>query len=79
LQKPGFSVVRRWPQQLKDRATAVRAALAAMDGPADLPTVAAAFKGKRTQKRLGEIEEILDMLVMLGQAVEGEDGRYAAG
>jgi hypothetical protein len=66
-----------WPAALKDRATAVRAALSSLGGPADLPTVAAAFDGKRTPKRLAEVEEILEMLVALGQ-VEGEDGRYAA-
>jgi hypothetical protein len=49
----------------------VRAALSSLGGPADLPTVAAAFDGKRTPKRLAEVEEILEMLVALGQ-VEGE-------
>ncbi len=68
-----------WPSALKDRATAVRAALAAFDGPADLPAVASAFAGKRTQKRLGEVEEILEMLVSLGQVVGVGNGRYAAG
>ena len=34
--------------------------------------------GKHTQKRLGEVEEILEMLVELGQVV-AVDGRYAAG
>jgi hypothetical protein len=37
-----------------------------------------AFAGKRTQKRLVEVEEILEMLVDLGQVV-GENGRDAAG
>ncbi len=68
-----------WPTALKDRATAVRAALAALAGPADLPAVASAFAGKRTQKRLGEVEEILEMLVSLGQVVGVGNGRYAAG
>lgn len=57
------------PKLLKERATAVRATLAALDGPADLNTGASAFKGRRTKKRLAEIEEILDMLRMLGQTV----------
>jgi hypothetical protein len=68
-----------WPKALKDRAAAVRAALAAIDGPAELSTVASAFAGKRTAKRLAEIEEILDMLVMLGQAEDVGNGRYTTG
>ena len=40
--------------------------------------VARAFKGKATKKRLGDVESLLDTLVALGQAAEG-DGRYAAG
>ncbi|MBK8932516.1 MAG: hypothetical protein IPM76_09425 [Chloroflexi bacterium] len=46
---------------------------------ADLPAVASAFAGKRTQKRLGEVEEILEMLVSLGQVVGVGNGRQAAG
>jgi hypothetical protein len=57
----------------------MRTVLAAIDGPAELSTVASAFAGKRTAKRLGEIEEILDMLVMLGQAVDVGNGRYTSG
>jgi len=68
-----------WPTALKDRATAARAALTAINGPTDLNTVTAAFAGKRTAKRLAEIKEILEMLVMLGQAVDAGNGRYAAG
>jgi len=59
--------------------TAVRAALAAFHGPADLPAVASAFAGKRTQKRLSEVEEILEMLVSLGQVVGVGNDRYATG
>lgn len=76
---PVTSEQQPWPKALKDRATAVRAALTAIDGPADLTAVAAAFAGRRTAKRLGEIEEILDMLVLLGQAENTGDGRYVAG
>jgi hypothetical protein len=57
----------------------MRTVLAAIDGPAELSTVASVFAGKRTAKRLGEIEEILDMLVMLGQAVDVGNGRYTSG
>ncbi len=39
----------------------------------------AVFAGIRTQKRLSEVEDILEMLVSLGQAVSVEDGKYAVG
>jgi hypothetical protein len=39
----------------------------------------AVFKGRCAQKRLGEIEEILDMLVMLGQVGDVGNGRYTSG
>ena len=41
--------------------------------------VTAVFAGKRTQKRLSEVEDILEMLVSLGQAVSVENGKYAVG
>ena len=64
-----------WPKALKDRATAVRAVLAAFDDPVGVKEVASGFNGKRTQKRLGEVEEILEMLVTLGQ-IEEESGKF---
>ena len=67
-----------WPQALKDRATAVRAVLSAWAGPVGVEEVAGAFSGRRTQKRLTEISEILEMLVALGQ-IEMESGKYTSG
>ncbi|MCA9970236.1 MAG: hypothetical protein KC425_08475 [Anaerolineales bacterium] len=68
-----------WPKALQARALGVRTAVAALDGPADVATIAQAFAGKRTQKRLAEVEEVLEMLVALGQVQDAGDGRYAAG
>ena len=65
-----------WPQALKDRATAVRAVLAALAGPVGVDEVAGAFAGRRTQKRKDEVAEILEMLVALGQIGE-ENGKYS--
>ncbi len=67
-----------WPQVLKDRATAVRAILSAFAGPVGVEEVAGGFNGRRTQKRLAEISEILEMLAELGQVVE-ENGKYTVG
>ena len=64
-----------WPKALKERATAVRAVLAGLAGPTGVEGVAAGFNGNRTQKRLDEVGEILEMLVALGQIGEA-DGKY---
>ena len=65
-----------WPKALKDRATAVRTILAGFGSPVSVENVAEGFKGRRTQKRLAEVEEILEMLAELGQIVENE-GKFA--
>lgn len=65
-----------WPDSLKDRATAVRSILALFDEPVDVKTVAAGFEGKRTQKRLDAVGDILEMLAELGQIRE-ENGQYS--
>jgi hypothetical protein len=52
---------------LKDHATAVCAILDDFEGPTTVEEVAAGFKGRRTEKRLDEVAEILEMLVALGQ------------
>jgi hypothetical protein len=67
-----------WPDTLPARAQAVRAALAAVAGPADVATVAAAFQGRTTGKRKDDIQAILQTLAALGQARETDNGRYVA-
>ena len=48
-------------------------ALARQTSPATAAQVASLFTGRGAAKR---VEEILEMLAMLGQANVGEDGRY---
>lgn len=67
-----------WPKALKDRATAVRAALASFARPVDVADIAGNFNGPRTQKRLEEVGDILDMLTALGQAGV-QEGKYSLG
>jgi hypothetical protein len=75
-ERPGTHPTRRqWPASLPEQAQAVRAALAAAAGPVDAGTLAALF-GRRTQKRLAQISELLEMLAALGQARAVGDGRY---
>ena len=66
-----------YPESLKERATAIRALLTAFTSPVNVEDVAAGFKGRRTQKRINDVGEILEMLVALGQVRE-EDGKYSA-
>jgi len=67
-----------WPKVLKDRVTAVRDILAEFDLPVDVKEVASGFNGRRTKKRLMEIEDILEMFVALGQVGE-ENRKYIIG
>lgn len=69
---------RKWPVTLKEQAKAVRSSLTTLNEAVTPVEVASLFKGRRTQKRIFRIEEILELLVMLGQAQELEDGRYIA-
>jgi hypothetical protein len=69
------AVPRHWPASLPEQAQAVRAALAAAAGPVDAGTLAGLF-GRRTQKRMAQISELLEMLAALGQARAVGDGRY---
>ncbi|MFP4032587.1 MAG: type IIL restriction-modification enzyme MmeI [Desulfococcaceae bacterium] len=64
-----------WPKELRDRVEVVRSVLSAAAEPVAIPDVAAAFNGRRTQKRLGEIREILDMLAGLSM-VQVENEKY---
>jgi len=56
----------------------VRAALAASPQPARAEEVADLF-GRRNKARVERVNELLEMLVLLGQAVAHGEGRYAAG
>ena len=67
-----------WPDVLPQQAQAVRAALAAFPDPASAEEVAGLF-GRRNKARIERVTELLEMLVLLGQAVIHAEGRYAAG
>ena len=67
---------REWPEALPAQAAALRDVLAALDAPADVAALAAAFEGKRTAKRLEQIQRLLETLAALGQAEEMEPGRW---
>ncbi|MCB0808025.1 MAG: hypothetical protein KDB96_01995, partial [Flavobacteriales bacterium] len=72
---------RPWPKELPAQAAALREVLTALPAPADVATIAGHFKGKRTPKRLKEMEALLETLAALGGARkegEGEELRYGA-
>jgi hypothetical protein len=63
-----------WPRSMAEQAQAVRAALAALDGPATAKQVAAVFSGARGAR----VTELLETLASLGQAREVEGERFVA-
>ncbi|MDJ0756021.1 MAG: hypothetical protein QNJ45_21010 [Ardenticatenaceae bacterium] len=67
---------RPWPKSLAERAQALRAALAGFEQPVTVKEVAQAFKGRATKKKVDEMTELLETLVVLGQAQGVEGGRY---
>ena len=64
-----------WPTRMAEQAQAVRAALVALGGPASAAQVAAAFAAAPPER----VAELLETLVMLGQARETADGWFVAG
>ena len=64
-----------WPGRMADQAQAIRAALAALPGPATAAQVAAAFAPAPVER----VAELLETLVTLGQARGVGEARYAAG
>jgi hypothetical protein len=63
-----------WPERLAEQAQAVRAALAALEGPATVEQVAAAFVDAPSER----VAEVLEMLAGLGQVgmEEGPEPRF---
>ena len=61
-----------WPSRMAEQAQAVRAALVALGGPASAAQVAAAFATAPTER----VAELLETLVMLGQARLTAKGRF---
>lgn len=60
----------------RKKGTAVRGALAAAAAPLTSEEVASLFKGRQTKKKVGQVREILETLVMLGQVASGDGGRF---
>ncbi len=77
LREPTAEYITRmpWPERLAEQAQAVRAALAALGGPATAEQVAAAFVDAPSER----VAELLETLASLGQAAMAEDGRFVAG
>jgi hypothetical protein len=77
LREPTAEYVTRlpWrPDRLAEQAQAVRAALAALDRPATVEQVAAAFVDAPSERAA----ELLETLASLGQVAVREDGRFVA-
>lgn len=64
-----------WPERLAEQAQAVRGALSALEGPATVEQVAAAFVDAPAER----VAELLETLASLGQVEVAEDGRFTAG
>ncbi|MCB9168862.1 MAG: class I SAM-dependent DNA methyltransferase [Flavobacteriales bacterium] len=64
---------RPWPKELPAQAAALREVLTALPAPADVATIAGHFKGKRSPKRLKEMEALLETLEALGGARKEND------
>ncbi len=67
--------LRPWPARMAEQAQALRAALAALPGPATAAQAAAAFVAAPVER----VAELLETLVTLGQARGVGAGWYAAG
>ncbi len=67
-----------WPDELPEQAAALSAVLTAI--PQSVAELAARFEGKRTKKRLEEIEELLETLKAVGRArfITGGEGGWAS-
>ena len=53
------------------------AALAGFEQPVTVNDIAQSFKGRVTKKKVNEMTELLETLVVLGQAQGIEGGRYS--
>ena len=70
------AVKRNWPDKLPEQAAALRDLLAALEQPADINALAAAFEGKSSPKRKTDIQRLLETMAALGQAEETGSGRW---
>jgi hypothetical protein len=76
VREPAAEYVTRlaWPERLAEQAQAVRSALAALDEPATVEMVAAAFVNAPSER----VADLLETLASLGQVKMGNEGQFAA-
>ena len=64
----------KWPKSLPEQAQAVRSALISLASPATPEDVAMSFSRAKVER----VDELLETLVTLGQALQIDDGRFVA-
>ena len=64
----------KWPKSLPEQAQAVRSALVTLTSPATPEDVAMSF----SRAKVDRVDELLETLVTLGQALQIDDGRFVA-
>lgn len=62
----------KWPKSLPEQAQAVRSALVTLASPATPEDVAMSF----SRAKVDRVDELLETLVTLGQALQIDDGRF---
>jgi len=67
---------RLWPDNLPAQAAALRDLLATLPAPAAAAALAEVFEGKRTPKRVEQVQRLLETLAALGQAEEVQPGLW---
>ena len=64
----------KWPKSLPEQAQAIRSALVTLASPATPEDVAMSF----SRAKVDRVDELLETLVTLGQALQIDDGRFVA-
>jgi hypothetical protein len=72
------AALRTWPSELPAQVSALSEVLGGLAAPASVEAIAAHFDGKKSKKRLEEMERLLETLRVLGLAGVGDDGWKAA-
>lgn len=69
---------RAWPEELPEQAAVLSEVLKDLPAPATIDEIATRFEGRRTRKRLEEMERLLETLRAVGRAVRS-GSRWSAG
>ncbi len=72
-QRTATASKQKWPSSLTEQVQSLRTILASFEAPATAETIASIY-GRRTAKRVQQIGELLETLVMLGHVQKVEDG-----